>query len=211
MEARQVAIDEFIPLENFKRIVKYWWVVAIAILLGGVVGFVFHQLQPPVYEAKATYYASIDSTKMPELTVEQYQYDEDISLGMTKGALLSPQAIQATIQQAKANNIQVDQYTLEVNSTIEREHTLWELRYRSPDPALAQTLANVWVEQGYQVMQAWQQNGTIPNYVIITPPTPASLPLTPAIYNRNRLILAGSLIGFIAGIILVELAAATRR
>jgi hypothetical protein len=51
-------------------------------------------------------------------------------------------------------------------------------------------------------MLSWQASGKAPDYVVFQPPTQALLPQQPVLYGRNNLVLAGALIGFIAGIII---------
>ena len=89
-----------------------------------------------------------------------------------------------------------------ITSTIERKHDIWELRYRSQDPATAQAIVNAWAQTGYQAMLSWQASGKAPDYVIFQPPTQATLPQQPVLYGLNNLVLAGALIGFICGIII---------
>jgi hypothetical protein len=50
-------------------------------------------------------------------------------------------------------------------------------------------------------MLSWQASGKAPTYVIFQSPSQALIPQQPVLYGRNNLILAGTLIGFIAGII----------
>jgi uncharacterized protein involved in exopolysaccharide biosynthesis len=88
------------------------------------------------------------------------------------------------------------------NSTVERKHDVWELRYRSPDPATAQAIVNDWAQSGYQEMLSWQASAKAPDYVVFQPPSQALLPEQPVLYGLNRLVLAGALIGFIIGIII---------
>ena len=48
-------MDEFTPIEHFNRLLRNWaWIVAAA-LLGGLGGFLFHRLNPPLYDAVASF------------------------------------------------------------------------------------------------------------------------------------------------------------
>ena len=89
--------------------------------------------------------------------------------------------------------------------TIERKQDVWELRYRNTDPQVAQEVVGGWAEIGYQTMLSWQETGKIPDYVIFQPPATGLLPQAPVVYDRNKVILAGALIGFIVGIIVTNL------
>jgi hypothetical protein len=157
-----------------------------------------------VYEATATYFVTIDLTRFPLQGVKEdlIQYNEDMALGTTEGALLSPEVINNVIIQAKTFGKSLTATDLLQNSTIERKHDIWELRYRSEEPLEAQTIVNSWAQIGYQAMLSWQASGKTPDYVIFQPPSQALTPQQPVLYGRNNLVLAGALIGFITGIII---------
>jgi uncharacterized protein involved in exopolysaccharide biosynthesis len=196
--------NEFVPYKYFNQMMDLWWLVLLATILSGTLGYVFYHFHPSVYEATATYFVTIDLTHFPiqGLREDLIQYNEDMALGSTEGALLSPDVINNVIIQVKTFGVSLTTKELLQNSTIERKHDIWELRYRSEVPLDAQAIVNTWAQIGYQAMLSWQSSGTVPAYVIFQPPTPALTPEQPVLYGRNNLMLAGAIIGFIAGIII---------
>lgn len=199
--------SEFSPYEAFNRLLNRWWIVALVAILGGIFGFVFSQLHPPVYEATATYLVTVDLNRFPFQGVREdlVQYNEDMAVNTTQGVLLSSEVLTEVISQAKDLGISITGNDLLKNSTIERKHELWELRYRSGVPQVAQTTVNLWANIGYQAMLSWQENGKTPDYVIFNSPSQAFVPLEPVYYDRNKVILAGLLAGFIVGILVSNL------
>lgn len=199
--------NEFSPYVYFNRLMSLWWLVLLAIILGGTLGFIFFHIHPPVYEATATYFVTIDLNRFPFQGVREdlIQYNEDMGLNTTEGALLSPEVLNNVIAQVKTLGISLTTNDLLQNSTIERKHDIWELRYRSQDPLEAQAIINTWAQIGYQGMLSWQASGKAPDYVTFQPPSPAIVPQQPVLYGRNNLMLAGALIGLIAGIIISTL------
>jgi uncharacterized protein involved in exopolysaccharide biosynthesis len=195
---------EFSPYEYFSRVMSYWWVVLVATIFGGAFGFIFFELHPSVYEATATYFVTLDLNRFSTLGVREdlIQYNEDMALNTTEGALLSTEVLNDVVLQAKGLGQILTVRDLLNNYTIERKHDIWELRYRSQDPAAAQAIVNAWAQSGYQAMLSWQATGKAPDYVIFQPPTLAFLPQQPVLYGRNNLVLAGAIIGFIVGIII---------
>lgn len=202
-------MKEFYPLDEFSRLFRCWWLVAICMLLGASAAYIFHQVKPPLYEATTTLMATIDLELFPFEAVREdlIQYNEDMALGTVEGALRSPEVTQALFTAAQGQGIPLDALLLARASTIERKHAIWELRYRDADPAVAQAVVNLWMEIGFQAMQTWHADGRMPNFVILEPPTPAYLPAEPVAYQLNNLLLAGTAAGFIIGLLVTSLVA----
>lgn len=195
--------NEFSPYKYFIHVMSLWWLVPLATILGGALGYIFYHLHPSVYEATATYIVSIDLNRFPFQGVREdlIQYNEDMAVNTTQGALLSSQVQNDVISQVKTLGISLTAYDLLKNSTIERKQDIWELRYRSQDPLDAQAIVNTWAKIGYQAMVSWKESGKSPDYVIFQPPSLALIPQEPVLYDRNKVMLAGAVIGFIVGIL----------
>jgi len=205
--------NEFSPYNYFTRVTNLWWVVALATFLGGLFGYIFFQLNPPIYEATATYVVTIDLESFPIQDVPQdmLQYNEDMALNTTKAILLSPEVRQQVVSSVNELGISLTPEELIRNYTIERKHDIWELRYRSKSPQDAQTIAKAWADIGYQAMLTSQSSGKVPAYVVFEAPSSASMPQLPVVYDRNRLIIAGAVIGFILGILTTSLISRSSR
>ena len=93
--------NEFSPHEYFSRVMNLWWLVLLATFLGGAFGFIFFHLHPPVYEATATYFVTLDLNRFPIQGVREdlIQYNEDMALNTTEGALLSTEVLNNVIIQ----------------------------------------------------------------------------------------------------------------
>ena len=200
--------SEFSIYDHFNRTLSRWWLVALLAILGGACGLIFYQLRPALYEAKATYLVTIDLERFPLQGMQEdlIQYNEDLAVNTTQSVLLSNEVLDGVISQAKTAGISVTSRDLLDNYTIERKQEIWELRYRSENPQDAQSIVNIWAGIGYQTMLSWQTAGTAPDYVVFHAPTSAELPQQAVFYDRNKVILAGILIGFIAGILISNLA-----
>ena len=194
--------SEFIPMENFKRILKFWWLVLLLSIVGGIVGFIIHRQKPPLYEAKAVFMESIDFNKLtPPYTLTQY--DEDISLITIEVAV--QQTKQKVFFYVMDNHILGDPTILNAQAVIERKNAFWELRVRYTDPAVAQNITNYWAQAAYQLLQDWQKSGQMPAYIYFDLVQLATLPDHPIYFETNKMILAGSLIGLIIGVLVVNL------
>jgi len=196
-------MNEFVPLEHFYFFIRYWWVVVIATIIGGVAGFFFSRMHTPQYEAAATFYINVDLSKVKEPPLPLH--DEDLALSMIQGALLHHQVVEDLVQELKKSNPELDTVKLLANHTLERKNAFWELRYRDPDPFMAQKIVNLWAEKGYQEYLVQKSDGTIPSYVISTEPLLSGKPDKPIVFPPNQLILAGSALGFVIGLLVIEL------
>ena len=195
--------DEFSPYEYFNKVIGLWWLVALATFIGGAIGFIFYQLQPPEYEATATYIVTIDLDRFPFQGIREdlIQYNEDMAVNTTQNVLLSREVRDQVITELNAMGISLTHNDLIENSTIERKQDVWELRFRSEDPQLAQKIVDIWSKIGYQAMLSWQESGKAPDYVTFNPPTLSLTAQDSVVYDRNKVILAGALVGFIIGVI----------
>jgi capsular polysaccharide biosynthesis protein len=198
---------EFSLYEYFTRVIDLWWLVALATFLGGAFGYIFYLLQPPQYEATATYIVTINLDRFPFQGVREdlIQYNEDMAEGTAQDALLSREVLDNVVTQLNSEGIFLTYNDLVKNSTIERKLDVWELRYRNQDPIIAKKIVDAWSEIGYQAMLSWQDSGKAPDYIIFQSPNLADIPQRPVIYDRNKVILAGALIGFILGVLSASL------
>jgi hypothetical protein len=194
-------MDELIPILHLYRIIRLWWVIVLAAVLGGTVGYAVNRLRPPLYEATAVFHVTIDFNKVEGGPLSQY--DEDLALSvMQKGLLYSPSLHERMVKSPAFRPTGLTYKTWIESITLEREHAFWKARVRHVDPATAQILVNQWAEFGYQDLMSLKEGGNIPDYVVIEPPVLADKPHKPANYGMNQMVLAGCLVGFIIGLFL---------
>jgi hypothetical protein len=204
-------MDEFLPLQHFYRLTRLGWLIVLCAVLGLGAAYIFHRLNPPVYEATASINVTIDLAQLQILTdlpKDKLQYNEDLAVSVTDQAFRSLESYETVLARATAQGLHIlDIGTLYTNHTLERRHALWQLHYRDTDPKVAQAVAGIWAQVAYENMSLWLSTGQIPAYLIVKPPVPAGLPAAPVLYDLYRLLLAGTLIGLILGIFLAELLA----
>ena len=64
--------QEFVPLDAFQRTFKYWWVIALLAVAGGLFGYAFHRFFPPEYDAVARFEGPIDFPQIDTETSFRY-------------------------------------------------------------------------------------------------------------------------------------------
>lgn len=245
----------YTPAEAVERAVARWWLVAALAVWGGVIGWAVHRARPPLYEAEAVYYITLDFTDL-DLTV----YEEDLALWGAASIFLSDPVRKQVVEEARREGIAIDLGDLDFFSTLERKQARWILRLRHPDPLAAATIANLWSRHGEAALteahahavQAEMLRGQLSaleacvesrpegeGTALCTQPSLAALreaatataealqreqlaslgvhpalrfelmqearlPERPAQYGRNTLVLAGALIGFLLGAVVVN-------
>ena len=85
-----------------------------------------------------------------------------------------------------------------------RQHGEWYLRFRHTDPKIAQNTVNFWAEKGYDALLIGQETGKIETFVIVDLIKKADLPSVPIYRNRGTLVLAGTVIGLLIGVIWID-------
>jgi capsular polysaccharide biosynthesis protein len=138
---RSLADSEFIPILVIKRIFSYWWIMAVMAILGGIFGWAFHFLQPPVYEATAELTVMMDFTRI-ELT----QYEQDYAFSAVGGIIDSSAVKDQMATGAQAIGISITQPKLFGMMFSEGKQSVWELHVRDQDPKVAADLANLWAQ-----------------------------------------------------------------
>jgi hypothetical protein len=248
----------FSPVDTLNQALRYWWFLFILILLGGIMGVLFHQLRSPVYEATGHFTSTIDYVTTGPLT----QYDEDVALNAVGNVIRSRLVLDRVVNRAKTEGIIVDRTELLKLVVLERRFTTWDLRIRSTNLQTAERITNLWMEEGQaQLLESYQhalQAEQINTYLrslesclgksvsgepssalcthyrfseiqvdlqkagkalaqerksalglfsglTIGPAGPVSISPKPVIYGRSELVLAGSMIGLLAGYWLLHL------
>ncbi len=195
--------QETIILDEIKRILNLWRLVVFCTIAGGAIGFAFRYITPPLYESKATIHVAVDFTNTLLNTQPFYAariYDEDQAMQTIQAAFT--EAIPQVVAYSKSLSLPMDEASFSQNSSIERMLALWEIRFRYKDPVIAQKVVNDWLQQSLVVLNQMKQDGTLKPYLTYDVITKANLPTQPTYYQTDTLVLAGSLIGLVVGIIL---------
>jgi hypothetical protein len=128
---------------------RRWWVIAAAVLLGGLVGWSFHALRPTVYEARFEVLLNLDQVSSGELE----RFEEDIAFDAAGVILGGPQTVEQAAAAAVEAGIPVTPAELAEMSSVERRRSTWMVRVRDTDPQRAKRLAEIWLETGYAELQ----------------------------------------------------------
>ncbi len=202
--------DALEPLQTIKNLLHNWWKIILIAYLFALVGLVASYLLPAKYQAEAVFSASIDFTQINfenmvmegDQPLSFTQYDEDLALQVV--ARFMTEQMQNAYNYALTLDPSLTLTKFERDMQIERANTNWYLRFRSSNPEIAQKVVNYWANLAFDSLKQAQVNGDAETFVIVDLVQQASLPEKPVYQNRGTLVLAGTLIGIIVGILVVD-------
>ena len=148
---------DYTPRETLDIILKRWLVVVFFTLLGGAVGWIFHQLQPPVYEARAVFTISINYNQ-PDLldSLDSDHYAEDQMISAAMDVFFSSPVITNVTLDSVSLNLAPGDIAIDKRIFVERRQAEVTLVVRHEDPAKAAGLANIWAQRGLEALQEAQ-------------------------------------------------------
>lgn len=173
-------MKEFFPSKAIENVFRLWWLLLILIILGGGASWIFHLLQPPIYEAQATITMSIDFTQAGPMS----QYEEDYTFNAAGAWIASTVTQEQIVARAQEQGIEITAEQLNGIMFLEIKQSIWELRIRHSDPQIAAALANIWAEEAYAALErghghAWQEWLLFQELVALQRCLPQSLAPTP--------------------------------
>ena len=140
------------PRESFDRVLCYWWVVALTMAIGGLIGWGVGQISTPVYEARAEYRVLLnDDALLAELQktgpVEELTYvDRAPYLTPVSEAFYSQEVRRAVQEQALAAGLDFPQDGFRNGQfTLDNRRSDWLVIVRHHDSETAARLANMWI------------------------------------------------------------------
>ncbi len=141
-------MTEFVPSDALRNVLSRWWWVVILTALGGIVGWTFHFLLPPIYEADATITVSMVFYQR-DLT----QIEEDFAFSNAAAVINSSAIIDMLRQDMEADGLS----SAEINSlvhhlSVEARESAWELHVRDRNPEYAARYANLWADIADQAL-----------------------------------------------------------
>jgi hypothetical protein len=202
--------DGFDPLKTFNQLLTGWWKIAVLAVIGGLLGLGISFIQLPKYQAEAIFHASIDFTMINyENMVGEYgeplvwtQFEEDLALQVVQRMLQARR--NAAYEYALTLDPDLSNQTFKEDQQIERFLGNWFLRYRHEDPKIAQAVVNYWAEYGLETLRSAQEDGRAETFVIIDLVSLADEPSSPVYHQRHAKVLAGTVAGFLIGILVVD-------
>ncbi|MGE5220888.1 MAG: hypothetical protein ACM3PY_00530 [Omnitrophica WOR_2 bacterium] len=182
-------------MDAYRGVLSRLWLVVLLAILGGCAGWLFHRLQPPVYEAKAVFSANIDYAQIEKLT----EYEQDQTISAVLALMGSTEVVDRVTEQARLQKLPIPALVYNQNMFLERRQSQLQMRYRNPDPKIAAAVVNLWAEAAYERLKEAHQHSVdahiLRNYIDVVknyplqskdcPPAPLLNPPVPAICGAD--------------------------
>ena len=151
--------SEFSPLQAFTFALHRWWLVAIFVFAGGLLGWGFSRLHAPLYDAQALLVINIDYQQAPELT-DRYDdhYTEDHVIGAAHAVVISTYVLDQVKADLQARRISLNWEKYIPNLSVERLRSEFWLKVRDTDPNRAALIANIWIQKAYDALVQFHQH-----------------------------------------------------
>jgi uncharacterized protein involved in exopolysaccharide biosynthesis len=137
--------NDFTPITIIQKIISKWWILFIAMLAGGLLGYFISTRLAPRYEAAATISTSIDYT----ISYELEDYQEDRAINEAGWLMISDPVLENVHKQISEKGVSISYVEILESFSVERVDDLWTLRVTSQNPSSAVLFANIWVDEAY--------------------------------------------------------------
>jgi uncharacterized protein involved in exopolysaccharide biosynthesis len=139
-------------LEYSKTLSQRWWIIVIFALIGGSLGFLFSNSNPPIYEAHSVLmvgndYSSID----PSIWTDT---KSDSVVNKTSLIVNSKEIQNQIIADFKAKGIIVSSDAFSIAKRISK----WDLVVQHTDPKVAAEVADAWLDMSFTTLEEARQH-----------------------------------------------------
>jgi len=157
MKTTKTFDPDFHPALFSGGLFRQWWILAAAMILGGLTGLGASYLFPPVYQATFTVTTNVQLSDIPDLP----EILVDNSL-LHVGELVYDQNVLNSVVEAEKNQgISLSQSDLRRISSVERQITNTYIKVEWNDPHTANQIANTWGNIYYAALKEGARQAAI--------------------------------------------------
>jgi hypothetical protein len=158
-------MPELDPQEMLARLLRWWWILALLTVLGGLAGRLASSLRAPIYEATAVYDVSVDGQTLVaegQVTADKLPLDfptQNLYLSPADAVFFSTAVEGQLVAQARAQGIPLPANTFDQgNFYLDRNGSNWLISARSTDPSTAARLVNLWLNAADAALKTAQEH-----------------------------------------------------
>lgn len=148
--------NDFVPSELIKTIARKWWILVLAMVLGGLAGMLITRTHKPVYLSQATITIAVDYAYTGSL--QDWELDHLI---MAVGDVIDS----TTVRESVVENVLSEGLIAPADETLKnmtpiRKGNSWLLTVRASDPVMAQRIALLWGKEAINALAAIRTSAT---------------------------------------------------
>jgi len=152
-EKNEETSKDLLLSEVFIRAARYWWLVTILMIAGGVAGLLIALLQKPLYESTSQVTTVIDFAYANRLK----DYEEDFLLSAIGDIITSDEVIQATSTAAVTLGLFTNPNEVTRGMTASRQGYRWQLSTRFHDARASQKVNQLWLDSSMRALENLRQ------------------------------------------------------
>lgn len=145
--------NDLLLSDIFTRAVRYWWLVTLLVIAGGVLGLSVSLLQKPLYESNSQLTTVIDFAYAGRLT----DYEEDYLLSAIGDIITSDDVINKTAAAAVNQGLLADPSDVIRGLESFRQGYRWRLSSRFHDARVSQMVNQLWLDTSLYALEDFRQ------------------------------------------------------
>jgi hypothetical protein len=149
--------DEFSLSDTFDRAVRYWWLSALLMITGGLIGLLISVVQKPVYESTSVITTVIDFAYAGRLT----NYEEDHLLTAVGDVIRSSEVMSEVTDAGVEAGLAPTVEAIRASLTASRQGYRWELSSRSANPATAMEINRLWLDAAVDALEHYRMDSIL--------------------------------------------------
>lgn len=161
-------VDDISPRDSLEHALRFWWVIALAMVIGGVAGWVIARFSTPVYEAWAGYRVTLDEEAVlaelqktkpnAELTYEvRAPYLTPVAL-----VFFLPEVRSEVQERAQGEGLDFPLNGFKTGQlSLDQRRSDWTIVVRHRDSETAARLANLWVAVADEHLQKAREQSAL--------------------------------------------------
>jgi capsular polysaccharide biosynthesis protein len=148
--------NDFVPSELIRTTARKWWILVLAMILGGLAGMLITRAHKPVYQSQAIITTAVDYAYTGSL--QDFELDH---LVMAVGEVIDSTTVRDIVIENVLSDGATDSADKILNNlNLIRKGNSWLLTVRASDPVTAQKIALVWGNKAIDVLAALRTTAT---------------------------------------------------
>lgn len=148
---------EYSLSDTFSRAVRYWWLTAVLMIIGGLLGLLVSAVQKPVYESNSVITTVIDFAYAGRLT----DYEEDHLLTAVGDLISSSEVLDEVVAAGVEAGFAPTAGEIRSSLSASRQGYRWELSARSTDPTTAVEINRLWLDAAVDALERFRMDSIL--------------------------------------------------